>query len=58
MLTGFESIDECYQNPLGNIYLQIVVDKLDELIKNIETGMLVLDAGCGSGHYTQSSQEI
>lgn len=52
MLTGFESIDEWYQNPLGNIYLQRVVDKLDELINEMDTGVLALDAGCGAGHYS------
>lgn len=52
MLTGFESIDEWYQNPLGIIYLQRVVDKLDELINEMDTGVLALDAGFGAGHYS------
>jgi ubiquinone/menaquinone biosynthesis C-methylase UbiE len=52
MLTGFEAIDEWYLNPLGKVYLQRVGDKLNELISNLETDMLALDAGCGAGHYT------
>lgn len=52
MLTGFESIDKWYENPLGKIYLQRVGDTLNELINDLATDILALDAGCGAGHYT------
>src|SRR3990167_3470001 len=52
MLTGFESIDEWYQNPLGNIYLQRVHDRLENLINDIDSGVLALDVVCGAGHYS------
>ncbi len=52
MLTGFESIDEWYQNPLGNIYLQRVLHRLENLINDIDSGVLALDVGCGAGHYS------
>jgi ubiquinone/menaquinone biosynthesis C-methylase UbiE len=52
MITGFELIDNWYENPLGRLYLQRVIAKLNELLNNEEKDVYALDAGCGSGHYS------
>ncbi len=52
MITGFESIDSWYEGPLGRLYLQRVIEKLNGLLNNKEKDVYALDAGCGAGHYT------
>jgi len=52
MITGFESIDSWYEKPLGQLYLQRVIKKLNELLNSKKKDVYALDAGCGAGHYT------
>lgn len=52
MITGFESIDSWYEEPLGRLYLQRVIEKLNGLLSSKEIDVYALDAGCGAGHYT------
>lgn len=52
MITGFEPIDNWYETPLGRLYLQRVIERLDELLNDEEKGVYALDAGCGGGHYS------
>ncbi|GIW47974.1 MAG: SAM-dependent methyltransferase [Deltaproteobacteria bacterium] len=55
MITGFESINNWYEKPLGHIYFERVSSKLDKLLRPHNTRgkpARALDAGCGSGQYT------
>jgi SAM-dependent methyltransferase len=59
MDTGFESIDDWYEKPLGRLYLTRVIEKLKELLDNQKVkDEYALDAGCGAGHYTLYLAEI
>jgi SAM-dependent methyltransferase len=59
MHTGFESIDNWYEKPLGRLYLKRVMEKLKELLDSQKVkDEYALDAGCGAGHYTLYLAEI
>jgi SAM-dependent methyltransferase len=59
MDTGFESIDNWYEKPLGRLYLTRGIEKLKELLDGQKVkDEYALDAGCGAGHYTLHLTEI